>query len=181
MIKNLWHRLQLVYQYSEKSSLSALFVSIPNFKTMDDETLLSALEEKYLPDANENNQPIVCPVCGHTMKDHSWTSSGYDSDNEWNSWGETLYICHYCHTQKVDDEWNIPEAYKASEKQLRCAEFIASKTGKPLPPPTKKLIWNYVHDNIEQAKKINQKHYESSIEQFCDDFPEAVPAYDELC
>lgn len=174
-MKELYHRLRLVYQHSGKPSLAALFVSIPNFQSMDDKTLLAKLEETYLPDA------IVCPVCKHVMKDHSWASSGYDSDNEWNTWGETIYSCHHCHTQKIEDEWKIPESYQASDKQLRCAKRIAFITKKPLPPPTKQLIWQYIHDNINQTKQIQDERQENDMGQYCEDCPDYIPSYEELC
>ena len=184
---NIWHRLYLIYAYSDKMSLSQLLLAASDDKTdaksklsalssMDNETLLSRLEEKFLPDAEE-----PCPVCGNHMKDHSWSSSGYDNDNEWNTWNETVLVCHKCGTKKQNDTWYIPDAYKASEKQFHAAAYIHIVTGLPLPPPTKKLLWKFINENLQAAKNIKQKQHETDMEQFCEEFPEFIPAYDDLC
>lgn len=152
-IKNFWHRLTLVYQHSQKSSLGSLIASVPNFETIDDETLLTQLEDIYLPIVIKDGKPLLCPSCGKPMKDHSWVSSGYDSDNEWNTWGEEYYVCHNCHTEYIDDEWNIPEPYKATDKQISMANHVYNYTRIPLPPPTKKLLWKYINENLPKAKK----------------------------
>lgn len=180
-MQDLWHRLQLVYWHSKKDSLADLLRPIINSGVISNEILLTLLERKYLPNAIENGQPVLCPVCNKPMKDTSWTQTGYDSDNEFFEHEEIVLKCTYCHVQKINDEWEIPEKYKASEKQIKTANFIEEISGIPAPPPTKKLLWIYINKNIEKAKQIQKKQFDDDSEDYGYDNIDYVPPYDELC
>lgn len=117
---------------------------------------------------SEKEEPFICPSCGRQMTQHF--ESGYDSDNEWSSWW--WYTCQ-CGTETWYDEFKkIPERYKASDKQIKTAEWIAWELGKQCPPHSKRALYFFIRENIKSAlerAKYRHEHPEK-FEDIGDDY-----------
>lgn len=119
-----------------------------------------------------------CPVCNAVMEDKSWYRWVWDTDGEAVLDGDVLYVCPKCSTRLHYDDWEIAEAYRASEKQVRTARFIARWTGRSMPLPIKSVLWRYIRDYWDEAKKNCADYSDPS---WMDDNWEWIPDYEELC
>lgn len=119
-----------------------------------------------------------CPICHVVMEDRSWEQWVKDSDGELTMVGDVLYVCPKCGSRLHYDEWEIADAYRATEKQVHTAKFIARWTEHPMPLPIKKLMWQYIRDYWDEAKK---NHEEADDPSWMDDNCDWIPDYGELC
>ena len=180
-LKDIWEKVPAM---TLGQIMTATEFRTPLTKATDKE-LLDSIEDMAiatLKREEENRKAsMTCPACHTKMKNISWSKSGYDSDNEFQTWGETAFVCPRCGTKNVNGEWEVGEKYRASEKQIKAAYFISNQIDVPMPPPVKHLLWNYIHDYFAKAKETKRQKDEAAMEQYCEDCHEYVPPYDELC
>lgn len=124
-----------------------------------------------------------CPNCEKKMKNKSYSVEvfGFGDEPDYipTNWIEE-YHCKYCKIKYHDGEWTIPKSIIATEKQLNAGRIIEGNTGIKMPPPTKKLMWKYIQDNMELSKQMyeeNKKAREQSFSEWCEDNSDWLPEY----
>ena len=124
---------------------------------------------------------MKCPNCDKEMKDKSYwyySLGGWDLDYPDELHEE--YLCSSCRIKFVNGEWIIPKSMIATEKQINASKIIERNTGIEMPPPIKKLMWEYIGNNIELSKKKYEEYKkmrEQSFEEWCEDNSDWLPEY----
>ena len=105
---------------------------------------------------------MKCPNCGKEMTDRS-----YSKLEEFYHWKDDEYyykrnhyekfVCRDCKISIVNDKWNIPDNLRATEKQVEACNFICRILNIEPPPLTKRAVWHFIHDHIEEAVDIKNK------------------------
>ncbi len=105
---------------------------------------------------------MKCPNCGKEMTDRS-----YSKLEEFYHWKDEEYyykrnhyekfVCRDCKISIVNDKWNIPDNLRATEKQVEACNFICRILNIEPPPLTKRAVWHFIHDHIEEAVDIKNK------------------------
>lgn len=101
---------------------------------------------------------MICPECRKEMTRHvesAFVTSPFD-DKEISE-NIVIYKCDKCDIKLKDGKWEIPDAKKASEKQIKAAQFIENTIGVRAPPPTKKGLWTFVNKFFDKAKNAKTK------------------------
>lgn len=117
---------------------------------------------------------MICPQCQHKMKNKSYA---YYSLGAWDcdypdSYHEE-YKCPECKMKYLNGKWIIPDELKATEKQIKTASFINLALGYEVPPHTKKLLWKFINQNLQDAIIARQTQFE----EWCDDNADWLPEY----
>ena len=124
---------------------------------------------------------MKCPNCSKEMKDKSYVYYGMaDWDMDYPATLHEEYWCSDCRIKFINDDWVIPESMIATEKQMNAGRIIESNTGIIMPPPTKKLMWKYIQDNMELSKKMyeeNKIRNESDFDDWCLENSDWLPEY----
>lgn len=105
---------------------------------------------------------MKCPNCGKEMTDRS-----YSKLEEFYHWKDEEYyykrnhyekfVCRDCKISVVNNKWNIPDNLRATEKQVEACNFICRILNIEPPPLTKRAVWHFIHDHIEEAVDIKNK------------------------
>ncbi len=125
-----------------------------------------------------------CPNCDKEMKDKSYEANVFFGFGDEPDYYPTRlieeYHCKYCKIRYQDGDWFIPENFRATEKQLNAGKIIEYNTGIDMPPPTKRLMWKYIQDNIELSKQRyeeSKKAREQSFSEWCEENSDWLPEY----
>lgn len=105
---------------------------------------------------------MKCPNCGKEMTDRS-----YSKLEEFYHWKDEefyykrnhyeKFVCRDCKISVVNYKWNIPDNLRATEKQVEACNFICRILNIEPPPLTKRAVWHFIHDHIEEAVDIKNK------------------------
>ena len=124
---------------------------------------------------------MKCPNCNKEMKDNSYSYYGLGSwDMDYPDCYHEEYVCRACKISYINGEWQIPDSLIATEKQIKAAEFISNILGFEIPPHTKKMLWQFIHDNLQEAIKAREeliKRNEQSFDDWCWDNAHWLPEY----
>lgn len=101
---------------------------------------------------------MKCPICGNEMKKKTqyicvmWDQ--IDGDSEYRL--DVTYSCKNHHLEikynEYDDEWEIPDEIKVTNKQLDTALFIECYTNKRKPEvPLKYEYWKFIKRYLPMA------------------------------
>ena len=100
---------------------------------------------------------LLCPICGSIMKTKSsevciWWDQ---LDGESIHTIDTTYTCKNDHAKVVysdySEEWEIPEEFQPTEKQIKCVQFITSVLDCESPIPTKTEYWKFINEYLTKA------------------------------
>lgn len=170
-IKKLWEenpdlRLgQLLSVLCSMHSVDIFYVEDDRLQNMIRNGLTAPTGKKNLQQEQTVRKKLTCPVCKTKMEVQTLDD----------------YVCPRCGTKKINGQWaDIPEKHRASEKQIRTAKFIEHYLYKEIPPPTKQLLWSFINDYFEEAKKVAEQIKASDMEAYCEDCWEYIPPYDEF-
>lgn len=100
---------------------------------------------------------MICPNCGKEMTDKSYLReitfcTGDEPDYYPTEWVREYY-CKECKIKFDNDKWIVPKKYPiATEKQVKCVEFINRQLGTNFVPILKTSTWRFIKDNIDRAK-----------------------------
>lgn len=121
---------------------------------------------------------MKCPNCGKEMKYYSHSSPF----GLWND--EDLYYlveewkCGKCRISYREDpwtkEWDIPGELQATQTQIKACRFVLDELGYDPPPPTKRAMWKFLHETLDEAKDSKEKRW---IDNW-DDYDYAIPEED---
>ena len=105
---------------------------------------------------------MKCPNCGKEMKNRSYSKleEFYHCKDDEYYYKRNYYekfVCSDCKISIVNDEWNIPDDLRATEKQVEACNFICRILNIEHPPLTKRAVWHFIHDHIEEAVDIKNK------------------------
>ena len=116
-----------------------------------------------------------CPNCNKEMKDKSYWYYGIsDWDMDYPATLHEEYWCSDCRIKYINEEWVIPKVFeRATERQVRCAEFINRELGTGYEPLLKKQTWEFINKHIEEAKQSWQANFEC----WCDENSDWLPEY----
>lgn len=121
---------------------------------------------------------MICPNCNKEMKDSSHAveltfMTGDDPDYYPTRWYEK-YTCNYCKIKYEDGTWIIPKAYiRATDKQIKCVEFINGQIGTAFVPVLKHQCWKFIKENLPKAQEI----YNHKFSEWCDENADWLPEY----
>ena len=100
-----------------------------------------------------------CPNCNEEMKDKSYWYYGFGSwDMDYPDQLHEEYQCRNCKIKYINGEWTIPEYMIATEKQLNAGAIIERNTGISMPPPIKRLMCEYIGNNMELSKQRYEEY-----------------------
>lgn len=103
-----------------------------------------------------------CPNCGNKMLRIVYPVVAFYDQVD----GDIIYddreehICSLCAIKYRDNNWDIPEHIKASDKQIKTAVFISNILQKEKPVDIKKLLWQFIKDNIATAIEVYKQREE---------------------
>lgn len=101
---------------------------------------------------------MQCPVCEKEMIDLSYNYYGIaDWDMDYPATHYSKHICTTCDIKYENGKWDIPEQFKATDKQIYCADIICKNLNLNPPPPVKKLMITFIQRNYEQSKFIARR------------------------
>lgn len=108
-----------------------------------------------------------CPNCNKEMKDKSYWYYGLgDWDMDYPASFYEEHLCVDCGIKHINDEWFIPDKYeRATEKQIRCANFICGELGLDYKPLFKRKTWEFINKYLNEAKRS----WNSKFECWCED------------
>lgn len=126
---------------------------------------------------------MKCPNCGKDMKDKSHAETiffctGDEPDYYPTEWIEE-YWCRDCKIKYTkheyqNDEWKIPKKYeRATDKQIKCAQFINRSLGTDFIPVLKHSTWQFIKKNLTAAKEVAQQRFCN----WCEDNADWLPEY----
>lgn len=122
---------------------------------------------------------MKCSNCNREMKDKSYEYYGIGSwDMNYPDEYHEEYWCPICHIKFVNDEWTIPSSMVATDKQLNAGKIIECNTGISMPPPLKKLMCEYIGENMELSKKKYEEYKEKKrqlFEEWCEENSDWLP------
>jgi hypothetical protein len=74
----------------------------------------------------------------------------------------------------MNGEWIVPKKYaRATDKQVKCANFICRELGMDYEPILKSKTWKFINTYLEAAKQSRR----ASFECWCDDNYDWLPEY----
>lgn len=121
---------------------------------------------------------MKCPNCNKEMKDKSYSFYSLGAwDCDYPDELHEEYMCKSCKISYINDEWHIPSSLVATEKQIKTAKFIRNVIGGQTPPPLKKNLWKYIHDNLQRAIELNEHIKDCNAEMFFEDNYQWLPEY----
>jgi len=124
---------------------------------------------------------MKCPNCNKEMRDNSYeyySIGGWDLD-----YPDLLheeYWCQDCLIRFTNGKWEMPQYLIATEKQLKAGIIINRNTGIKMPPPLKKLMWQYIQDNMELSKRKSEEYKNQRKQAFvewCEENSDWLPEY----
>ena len=57
----------------------------------------------------------------------------------------------------MEGEWNVPEQFRPTLKQIKTAKYISNVLNISEPSPTKRSLWKFINQNL--SKSINHNKY----------------------
>ena len=116
---------------------------------------------------------MKCPNCDKKMKDKSfWYYGISDWDMDYPGTFHEEYRCAACDIKYINDEWIIPNKYqRATEKQIKCAEFICRELGMSYDPILKTKTWKFINTYFDEAKLSR----EANFQRWCEDNAHWLP------
>lgn len=119
-----------------------------------------------------------CPNCNKEMTDKSYdeiiTFCTGDDPDYYPIECHKVYWCPDCHIKYDNGEWIIPKKYaRATDKQIKCAEFINRQLGTDYCPLLKTSTWKFIKDHIADAKEVR----DNSFSEWCEDNAHWLPEY----
>ena len=122
-----------------------------------------------------------CPHCNKEMEDRSYWYYGLGSwDMDYPDELHEEYWCASCRIKFINGEWTVPDSIRATDKQLNAGVIIEHNTGIRMPPPIKKLMCEYIGNNIELSKKRYEEYKkgkERLFEEWCEENSDWLPEY----
>ena len=99
---------------------------------------------------------MKCPNCGKEMK-YSKSEHPFGFWNDDDSYYEVeTWKCKECKISFTKDfkgeEWDIPGELQATEAQIKACRFVSNELGYDSPPPTKRAMWKFLHETLDEAK-----------------------------
>ena len=79
------------------------------------------------------------------------------------------FVCNDCKISFVNDEWDIPGELQATEAQIKACNFVSRELGYEPPPPTKRAMWKFLHETLEEAQDSKEKRWMDSWDGY--DYP----------
>ena len=119
---------------------------------------------------------MKCPNCNKEMKDksHSVTCTfltGDEPDYYPEEWHEEHY-CKDCKIKYEDGVWDVPKKYPlATEKQIKCTNFINRQLGTHYSPVLKTSTWKFIKEHLSEAKEVHS----NSFSEWCEDNADWLP------
>lgn len=115
---------------------------------------------------------MKCPNCGKKMKykhgignyiDFSGTAEDGELEYYWEE-----YDCNACHITYDGENWDIPDKYKPTEKQIRTILFINNHLNMDLKALTKHQCWIDIGRYFEEAKNtpLYSDEYFEDMQEF---------------
>ena len=99
-----------------------------------------------------------CPQCEKEMNNESYWYSGFAGwDDDYPSSYYELYVCKNCNISYRNGEWNVPEQFRPTSKQIKTAKYISNVLNISEPPLTKRSLWKFINQNL--SKSINHNKY----------------------
>ena len=127
---------------------------------------------------------MKCPNCNREMRDKTYSYYSFGNLGNWDmDYPDEYYEKHWCPTcciEYINGEWNIPDSIIATDKQLKAGMIIEHNTGIKMPPPIKKLMCEYIGENMELSKRRYEeykKEREQLFEEWCWDNSDWLPEY----
>lgn len=116
-----------------------------------------------------------CPNCDKEMKEKSYWYYGIgDWDMDYPATLHEEYCCIDCSIKWINGEWIIPKRYeRATDKQIKCANFICRELGINYEPLFKRKTWEFINKHLDDAKRSR----EISFECWCEDNSDWLPEY----
>ena len=117
---------------------------------------------------------MKCPNCGKEMVDKSYSKfeEFYHWEDEQFYYKRNYYekfVCNDCKISFVNDEWDIPGELQATEAQIKACNFVSRELGYEPPPPTKRAMWKFLHETLDEAKDRREKRWIDSWDGY--DYP----------
>ena len=110
---------------------------------------------------------ISCPNCGKEMNNESyWYSSFGGWDDDYPSSYYELYVCKNCNISYRDNKWDIPDKLKPTWKQMKTAKYISNVLKIPEPAPTKRSLWKFINQNLNEAIHHSKYNYVENLLAF---------------
>lgn len=101
---------------------------------------------------------MKCPVCEKEMIDLSYNYYGIaDWDMDYPATRCSKYLCQTCDIKYEDGKWDIPEQFKATDKQIYCASIICENLSFNSPPPVKKIMTVFIRKHYAQSKSAARR------------------------
>jgi hypothetical protein len=108
------------------------------------------------------------------MKDKSYWYYGLgDWDMDYPATLHEEHICVNCNIEYLNGDWNIPEKYhRATDKQIKCVNFICRELGINYEPLLKQKTWEFINKYLNDAKQSRDASFECWCEENSDWLPE---------
>ena len=116
-----------------------------------------------------------CPNCNKEMKDKSYMYYSIGAwDMDYPDACHEEYWCSSCRIKWINGEWIIPKKYeRATEKQVKCVNFICRELGLNFEPVLKTKTWEFINTYMNKAK--NSKAGRNSSYEYYDDYYDWYP------
>ena len=115
---------------------------------------------------------MKCPNCESEMKDKSyWYEGSWDSD--YPEFKHEEHVCKVCKIAYKNGEWYVPDNLIATNKQIKTAMFISNVLHCERPVHTKKLLWKFINENLQEAIEVNNRNFE----EWCEDNSDWLTEY----
>lgn len=120
---------------------------------------------------------MICPNCNKEMVNKSYSvtitfCTGDEPDYYPTEWIEK-YHCKECRIKFEEGKWIVPKRYQlATQKQIKCVNFINRKLGTDFNPVLKTSTWKFIKDNIDKAKMRSDNAFSEWCEENSDWLPE---------
>ena len=107
---------------------------------------------------------MKCPNCGKEMIDKSYSKleDFYHWEDEEFYYKRNYYekfVCNDCKISVKNDEWDIPSELQATEAQIKACRFVSDELGYDPPPPTKRAMWKFLNETLDEAKDNKEKRW----------------------
>lgn len=118
---------------------------------------------------------MQCPNCDKEMKDKSYWYYGIgDWDMDYPATQHEEYWCPFCSIKYINGQWLIPEKYgRATQKQIKCANFICRELGINYEPILKYKTWQFINKYYDEAKQSRA----NAFSDWCEDNADWLPEY----
>lgn len=121
---------------------------------------------------------MKCPNCNqemnHTLRFVELTFFTGDEPDYYPVECFDVYQCNDCSIKCDGGKWTVPDGYiLATNKQIKCVNFINRQLGTCFEPVLKSSTWQFIKDNLQNAKEV----YDNSFTEWCEDNSDWLPEY----